>query len=148
MAEKDKKGNKVTLRLEGVEGNTTVAGDSVIQGAASSVARKSHGGNVVDVEAKNYKGNITAAGADVIVFNTHLNDLRAELLHAYAGRPEVSEIIEVSDELAVEAARPPEARDASRARRAWERLQQFALDVGAKVAAGVMVEAAKNLFLS
>ncbi len=143
-----KKGNQVTVKLEGVQGDTTAAGGNIIQGAPAA-GHSGSGGNVLNLEAKEYKGNITAAGGDIITFNSRLEELRAELMRAYAGNPTAgNEITVLTNELAVEAARPPDKRDAGQARQRLQRLEQFALDVGAKVLSAVLVEASKGVFFS
>lgn len=142
-----KKGNQVTVKLEGIEGNTIAAGGSVSQGAPA--AGNQSGGNVVNFEAKNITGNTIVAGGDVITFNSRLEELRAELLQAYADNAQAqARVIDLTDDLAEEAARPPAARDAGRAQRLLQRLEQVALDVGAKVATGLLVEASKGVFFS
>ncbi len=142
-----KKGNQVTVKLEGIEGNTIAAGGNVSQGGPTS--SQNSGGNVVNFEAKNITGDTIVAGGDVITFNSRLEELRAELLRAYAHNEQArARIIDLTDDLAAEAQQPPAARDAGRAQRLLQRLEQLALDVGAKVASGLLIEAAKGVFLS
>lgn len=144
-----RKGNQVTVKLEGIEGNTTAAGGSVTQGAPAT-GHPSQGGNVVNLDAKNITGDTIVAGGDVVtLFDSRLADLRAELLRAYAHNEQArARIIDLTDDLAAEAQQPPAARDAGRAQRLMGRLEQLALDVGAKVASGLLIEAAKGVFLS